>query len=78
MKALLKNWSSHTKRTIICFLFILFCESINAQSVCTPTTAPGDVFYPNTVSTPTFFTNGVQYLCGPNTIVYDTIANLLK
>ena len=80
MEALRKNWLLLSKKLIVnligvfCFL-VQSSNMVKGQPGCTPTTTPGDLFYPNTVSTPTFFTNGVQYLCGPNTIVYDTISN---
>jgi hypothetical protein len=47
---------------------------VKGQPSCSSTGTVGDTFYPNTVSTPTYATNGVQFLCGPNTIVYDTIS----
>lgn len=55
---------------VILFLTDFF---VNGQPSCTMTVLGGDVFYANTISTPTFATNGAQYLCGPNTIVYDTL-----
>jgi hypothetical protein len=52
-------------------LFILMLHQIvYGQSVCTQTSVPGEIFYPNSVSTAT--TIGLKYLCGPNTTVYDT------
>lgn len=61
------------KRLLILLFFITSCF-VKAQTSCSPTLTAGDVFYPNTISTPTTATNGVQLLCGPNTIVYDTIS----
>ncbi len=59
------------------FLFIILLVAtslVKGQLSCTSTYTVGDIFYPNTVSTPTFASNGYQYLCGPNTLVYDTIS----
>lgn len=57
------------------FLLIGFLTStslIKAQSACSPTYAPTDIFYPNSTSTAT--TSAItEYLCGPNTVVYDTL-----
>lgn len=39
---------------------------------CNPTNTPTVIYYPNTTSTPTAV-SGYEYLCGPNTVVYDTI-----
>jgi len=37
---------------------------------------PNKIYYPNTVNTPTDVLMGsTQYLCGPNTIVYDTLGH---
>lgn len=57
-------------------LIILFLSLtlLKGQPTCSSVSSGGDIFYPNTISTPTFATNGVQYLCGPNTIVYDTVS----
>lgn len=45
---------------------------VEGQTYCNPTTFPSDIYYPNSTSTPTSGT-GTEYLCGPNTVVYDTI-----
>ncbi len=54
------------------FLFVVF--TIQLKSQCIPTYTPNTVFYPNTVidytNTSTFLE--CLYLCGINTIVYDT------
>lgn len=50
-------------------LFYLFIININAQSICTPTVFPAEIFPPNSVSTPTLHSYHYQYLCGPNTIL---------
>ncbi len=55
------------------FIFLILTSLVNGQPSCSTTGTVGDIFYANTVSTPTFATNGVQFLCGPNTVVYDTI-----
>ncbi|MEO6303622.1 MAG: T9SS type A sorting domain-containing protein [Bacteroidia bacterium] len=53
-------------------IFVLAFGIANGQTSCNPTTAPLQVYYPNTVNSPTV--NSVnEYLCGPNTIVYDTL-----
>lgn len=56
-------------------LFIAFCFLniyIKAQFGCSPSTIPGEIFPPNSVNSSTS-TVLVQYLCGPNTTLYDTI-----
>lgn len=57
-------------------VFLFFCSScifMNSQSsYCNPTDMPVEIFSPNSTATPTA-NIGLQYLCGPNTIVYDTI-----
>lgn len=53
-------------------ILLLFSTSlISSQTSCNPTGTPVEIYYPNTTSTPTV-NLGIQYLCGPNTIVYDT------
>ena len=55
--------------TVITVIISLFA---NGQNNCNPTTIPLGIYYPNSTNSPT--TNFViEYLCGPNTIVYDTI-----
>jgi hypothetical protein len=57
----------------LALFFCIISLSINAQSsYCTPTDMPVEVFTPNSTTTPTA-NIGLQYLCGPNTVVYDTI-----
>lgn len=59
------------------FLFIAIFLSaflVKGQPSCSTTGTVGDIFYPNTTTTPTFATNGTQFLCGPNTVVYDTVS----
>lgn len=59
------------------FLFIVifvYSSLIKGQPTCSTISTGGDTFYPNSITTPTFATTGAQYLCGPNTIVYDTIS----
>ncbi len=59
------------KQLFILFVFIQI--GIKAQSVCSVTAAPiGEIFYPYTTSSSTVDV-GIQYLCGPNTILYDTM-----
>lgn len=56
---------------ILLFIFIIITAFVKGQS-CNPTTFPTDIYYPNSSTTPTN-NFGYEYLCGPNTIVYDTI-----
>jgi len=61
------------KRFLLVILF-LSVRLVKGQPTCSSTSTLGDIFYPNTVSTPTTPpTNFTQFLCGPNTIVYDTL-----
>lgn len=58
-------------------LIALFLSAflVKGQPSCSTTGTVGDIFYPNTVSTPTTPpTNATQFLCGPNTVVYDTVS----
>lgn len=55
--------------TVITVIISLFT---NGQNNCNPTTIPTDIYYPNSITTPTN-NFGREYLCGPNTLVYDTI-----
>ena len=62
------------KRAIIILFIILFPAFIHSQTTCNLSASNVDVvYYPNTTST---YTNNVVmdalYLCGSNTIVYDT------
>ena len=64
------------KRLLI-FTTLFLSIICKAQSYCTPTTAPLISYPPNTTNlgqAPQIAqTHPIQYLCGPNTIVYDTI-----
>ncbi len=60
-------------RSLLLIILFLATYLVNGQPSCSTTGLGGDIFYPNTISTPTSATNGNQYLCGPNTVVYDTI-----
>lgn len=41
--------------------------------------APNVIYYPNTINTPTVTSLGyMEYLCGPNTVVYDTIGHACR
>jgi len=51
-------------------LFI-FIQTIGYGQLCNPTYTATEIFYPNTTSTAT--NSGFKYLCGPNTVVYDTL-----
>lgn len=61
-------------RSLLIILLFITSYFVKAQPTCTTINTGGDIFYPNTTSTPTFATNGAQYLCGPNTVVYDTVS----
>ena len=82
MKASPKNLLSLSKKfclsfinqkALTCLLVFALCSIGKGQFSCSSTGLGGDVFYPNTVSTPTSAPTGNQYLCGPNTVVYDTL-----
>lgn len=75
MKLLSKNLLLHAKKILVCLAFILCCANLYAQTTCNLTISPSDIYYPYTTSTATVNT-GVQYLCGPNTIVYDTLIGI--
>lgn len=64
----------------ILLVFYLLAQNIIGQSGCTPTVYPVEIFPPNTVNTGTPNVNGfnIQYLCGPNTILYDTINSMCR
>jgi hypothetical protein len=56
-------------------LFIIFFAisvNIQSQSYCNPTNLPTEIFPPNSVNSSSS-QEFVQYLCGPNTTLYDTI-----
>ncbi|MBA3682280.1 MAG: T9SS type A sorting domain-containing protein [Bacteroidetes bacterium] len=57
-------------KTLLALVFFIF--TITLKSQCAPSTFPTDIYYPNSSSTPTNV-SGPEYLCGPNTIVYDTV-----
>jgi hypothetical protein len=61
-------------KRLLLIIFFVSASLVKGQPSCSTTGTVGDVFYPNTISTPTFATNGTQYLCGPNTVVYDTVS----
>ncbi len=54
-------------------IFLISNILLKAQNFCAPTYTSGEIFYPNTTNTPTNYIFA-RYLCGPNTIVYDTVA----
>ncbi len=59
------------KNLFLLILFSLFI-TIKAQN-CSQTAVPNYIFYPNTTSSPSFTnTYSTIYLCGTNTILYDT------
>jgi len=59
--------------------FLTLTNLINGQTVCNPSISiPMDIFYPYTTSVlPTFSvsSNSLVYLCGPNTVLYDTLGS---
>jgi len=61
-------------RLLLIILLFITSYFVKAQASCAFTPTLGDVFYANTVSTPTSAPTGVQILCGPNTVVYDTLS----
>lgn len=59
-------------KTSLVALFIIFAlQFAKAQFGCSPSTLPDEIFPPNSVTTSTN-TLFIQYLCGPNTVLYDT------
>lgn len=59
------------KSIFILVVFIFTIQISKAQFGCSPLTLPDETFMPNSVNTSTN-TLLIQYLCGPNTILYDT------
>lgn len=59
------------KSIFILVVFIFTLQISKAQFGCSPSTLPDETFMPNSVNTSTN-TLLIQYLCGPNTILYDT------
>lgn len=59
-------------RKILIVMLLISTAFVNGQNNCNPTTIPTDIYYPNSITTPTN-NFGREYLCGPNTLVYDTI-----
>ena len=59
------------KYIFILIIFIFTVQVSKAQFGCSPSTLPDEVFIPNSVNTSTN-TLFIQYLCGPNTVLYDT------
>jgi hypothetical protein len=57
---------------LLLFLVFIFFRTFCFGQACTPGSAPTDIFYPNSTSVPST-NNGPRYLCGPNTVVYDTL-----
>lgn len=58
-------------------ILILITVNITIKGQCSPTVSPVEIFPPNSVSTSTS-NIGLQYLCGPNTILYDTIPTFCR
>lgn len=58
----------------ILLLIMCFSFKTKSQAVCNHTETPVEIFPANTITTPTA-NIGLQLLCGPNTVVYDTIFN---
>ncbi len=60
-------------RLLVALLIVL---SVDFFAQCTFTASPNQIYYPNSVNTPTAFSfMSADYLCGPNTILNDTIGN---
>ncbi|HQQ94363.1 MAG TPA: T9SS type A sorting domain-containing protein [Bacteroidia bacterium] len=60
---------------IVFSILFLFCFNFFlSQVICSPTIIPNAIFYPYTSSSPSNSTTSIQYLCGPNTTVYDSIS----
>lgn len=59
------------KKTIL-IVFYLIANRVVSQQYCNPTSLPTEIFPPNSTNSSTGY-DIVQYLCGPNTILYDTI-----
>ena len=57
-------------KSILLFQFWIISFCVAGQ--CHPSTFATDVYYPNSTHSPTTYT-GYEYLCGPNTVVYDTL-----
>lgn len=57
-----------------CVLFYLILSSsrVSSQNNCVVNQTPVDIYYPNSVTANTAVT-GAEYLCGPNTLLYDTV-----
>jgi len=64
-------------KKISLLIFVLLNSIILGQSNCNFTYTPTEIFYPNSSYTPTTSSTAsdIQYLCGPNTVVYDTIVH---
>ena len=59
-------------RKLYILFFIITTFYVKGQNNCNPTYSPAVIFYPNSTNSPT--TNfGYEFLCGPNTTVYDTL-----
>ena len=67
-------------RKLAIIILVLFSLHIKSQPIpgCNQSTVvPAYIFPPNTTTTitpTTFFPNDIAYLCGPNTMVYDTVS----
>jgi hypothetical protein len=60
--------------------YCLFSHFVNGQTSCLPSTIPVEIFYPSTTNTGTVNVdiNNIQYLCGPNTVLYDTSQSMCR
>lgn len=59
-------------KKLFVLVFMVIAILSNGQSVCTSTEVPTKIYYPNSITTNSTGTF-CEYLCGPNTIVYDTL-----
>lgn len=58
------------------FAVLFWLVSLDFFGQCSFTAAPNQIYYPNSVNTPSVFSfMSVDYLCGPNTILNDTLGN---
>ncbi len=73
MKRITDNFNIfNNMKFYLLLIFVSIFFFAKGQTYCNPTTAPTDIYYSNSTSTPTNV-SGSEYLCGPNTIVYDTL-----
>ena len=62
-------------RTYLLIITCIITGYIKSQSLCSPPFIPTEIFPPNSINNSTSF-DFRQYLCGPNTTLYDTVPAL--